>query len=218
MRDRLQERLEAEFALTVIEPKPIAVPGSQGSVLGQLQARDGVGGTIAFYLRPEDASPLVPAYVSRLSRATYEGEANVRVCVVLRSADDGAERDARACGAGLLVLSSESLIQVIEPAVPTEDLNEGELEELAEDVRRQIIRAGQLRITELETSYHRAREVVDQSDAAARGLLREIKKKCSKCERWQELRIKEWESANRRGDKVALEELAQRALDDEPDA
>jgi hypothetical protein len=218
MIERLSQRLEAEFALTVIDPQPISVPGDQGSVLGQVQAEDGTGRKIAFYLRPAAASQSVPAYVSRLSRATYLAETNVRVCIVIAETDDGAEADARACGAGLLVMTSESLTQVVEPSLPSDDLNESELEELAADVRRHIIRAAQLRITELETSYHRAREVVDPADTKAKDLLRQIKKKCSKCECWQEELTKEWDNASRRGDREALEALAQRALNDEPDA
>lgn len=218
MIERLSQRLEAEFALTVVDPQPIPVPGDQGSVLGQVQAEDGTGRKVAFYLRPEAATPSVPVFVSRLSRATYLAETNVRVCVVIAEKDDAAEGDARACGAGLLVMTSESLTQIVEPSLPSDDLNEGELEDLAADVRRHIIRAAQLRITELETSYHGAREVVDPADAKARELLREIKKKCSKCERWQEELTKEWDNASRRGDRQALEALAQRALDDEPDA
>jgi hypothetical protein len=218
MRERLAERLEAEFALMVIDPEPIAVPGEEASVLGQLQARDGAGGKLAFYLRPTGTTPLVPIYVSRLSRAAYAAETGVRVCVVLDAEDSDAEEDARACGAGLLVLTSESLTQVVEPSLPTDALNEGEFQEFAADVRREIIRAAQFRLSELESSYHDARKVVDPADAGAKEMLREIKKQSAACDRWQEKLVKESEDATRRSDREALEALNEKALNDDPGA
>lgn len=217
MRKRLAERLEAEFALVVIDPEPISVPGEAASVLGQVQARDGAGGKLAFYLRPAGTTPLIPIYVSRLSRASYATETGVRVCVVLDAEDSDAEEDARACGAGLLVLTSESLTQVVEPSQPTNELNEGEFKEYAAEVRREIIRAGQFRLFELESSYHDARKVVDPTNAGAKAMLRKIKKQSAACEHWEKKLVKECEDATRRSDREALEILNEKALNDDPD-
>lgn len=217
MRTRLVERLEAEFALQVVEPEPVKVPGEEASVLGQVQAHDGSGRRFAFYLRPQDTAPRVPTYVSRLSRATYKAETGVRVCVVLSAADSSAEEDARACGAGLLVLTTESLTQVVEPNAPTETLSEAEFKELSDDVRREIIRSSQFRISELESRYHDARKVIDPTDGDAKQMLRDIKKKSAKCESWTDKLLKECENATRRHDIEALTQLKDRAMTNDPD-
>ncbi len=218
MRARLVERLEAEFALEIVDPEPIGVPNEQASVLGQVQALDGTGGKLAFYLRPEDTVPRVPTYVSRLSRATYKADTGVRVCIVLAATDSTAEEDARACGAGLLILTAESLVQVVEPTAPTDTLGEAEFKELSEDVRREIVRASQFRISELESSYHDARKVIDPADGDAKQMLREIKKRSGVCEHWEEKLLKECENAARRRDIEALNQLKDRAMTDDPDA
>ena len=218
MRARLVERLEAEFALQVVEPEPIKVPGEEANVLGHVQAHDGSGGRLAFYLRPEDTTSGVPTYVSRLSRATYKAETGVRVCIVLSAADSTAEKDARACGAGLLVLTTEALTQVVEPSAPTNTLSEAEFKELAEDVRREIIRSSQFRISELESTYHDARKVIDPTNNEAKQMLRDIKKQSAKCEGWKEKILKECENATRRHDIEALTQMKDRAITDDPDA
>lgn len=195
IRERLVPILEAQ-GHSVMEPlHRYELPASDampqgGAIVGNLQTRDTEGRRFSFYIRPEHVVPLVPKWFSARVRAAATHHSNIDVYLVLERESPSAERDAKACGAGVVVIEAhDELRQVLLPSQPRDQLTGQEYSRRVEEARRIVGGHAELRREAVQSEYVHKKTIAGGAGPVTQAELDRLQAEYIEWDRWRDERM-----------------------------